>query len=706
MAVNTEYISRNLYSTPISSHAAMERALDMVDISYLIRQHLQGLHLKSAVLVCRNWWRHFAPYLWERVFIDTDLTHDEREVLVRNGLAARSLTLSIYDPLDTTNVVLYVAERCRNVARLHLKLFSPDLIIFDDEAYKARQRNIREMDDYENKKRHSHNSNSNYHSDYFYYFGIRSECKTELLDALFSKLPWVSELTLSIAHEDLRPEILWCVPTLKRLRKLTVLGGLPCNGYISHKNRQCDWNVLSRICQECGLLDSLVVSWEKHIPLENPSDRQLIWMSEMFASLETESPVISSLSSKTQRRSNFSVPQSERLQRLTTLCVSHCKLQALQMGLFYQSCSNLHTVEFKAVDAKPKDMEENLKSLVKSCPRLGIFRLVDTPQKNISNVVDYSTSLLTHPMTSLYSLTLSVPSKQSRTVFGNEPNVDPYLRQEYQTWTSTSNIPSLNIRDILQASVVLDVITTVRGLEQLTLDGYVDYRDSYWRPDLYDTPLDIKKLYNVEHDSLLRLPAFASQETLTYLDISTLDIEGAPELFKLVFWRIQELKRLRFLKISRKQVKAAGLGAKWQGRSRNLENAPVTAHSSEVELANNEGEDSNTDDNNNDGNNGSHHSSSDGNNYGSSNATTAQASSDSKEVFKWFPTVEHLYLVEMDKSIRYKWGEFLKPHEVSELVRMMPKLKAMTFNLDDAKSGLDNIIKTFPWVSFNFMMRK
>lgn len=58
--------------------------------------------------------------------------------------------------------------------------------------------------------------------------GIRSECKTNLLNSLLSELPHISELTLSIAHQDLRPELLWCVPNLTILRKLTIGGRVYC----------------------------------------------------------------------------------------------------------------------------------------------------------------------------------------------------------------------------------------------------------------------------------------------------------------------------------------------------------------------------------------------------------------------------------------------------------------------------------------------
>ncbi|KAF9577589.1 hypothetical protein BGW38_007110, partial [Lunasporangiospora selenospora] len=88
----------------------------------------------NCVLVCKAWWRLLAPYLWENIHIDynprystLDHCHDENKVVFRNGLAARSLTLSIYHPTDIDGTIAFVAKSCKNVSRLHLKLFSPQL---------------------------------------------------------------------------------------------------------------------------------------------------------------------------------------------------------------------------------------------------------------------------------------------------------------------------------------------------------------------------------------------------------------------------------------------------------------------------------------------------------------------------------------------------------------------------------------------------
>ncbi|KAK3822257.1 MAG: hypothetical protein JOS17DRAFT_325512 [Linnemannia elongata] len=673
-----------------SSYSAMSRALDMPEISNLIRQDLRGFHLKSAVLVCKHWWCLFAPYLWERVFIDAELDEKDREVLVRNGLAARSLTLSIYDPEDREGIVEYVVDRCRNVEALHLKLFSPEVVVVDEEAMERRLREAWENDGAGGKD-----------ADQERQFGIRSECKTDLLDSLLSKLPYVSELSLSIAHEDLKPEVLWCVPVLTRLRKLTITGGLSGNGYIVHKNRLCDWDLILRTSRECKYLNSLSVSWESHKTQDVNLNRHISKVSEMFESLEFQE---SSATSTT----DLPVPKSEQFPSLRTLAVSSCEMHLSQMDFFYRSCPNLRAVEFKSVQASTHILERNLKCLALSCPNLLSFKFLDACKD--SNRIDYSTTLLASPRSSLHSLTLSVITDATATVFGNNPAADnDYTHSYYKDdakWTPPPLVTSLNIRDIRHPSVLLDTIaSTPAGLTHLTIDGFIEeyYRPRY--PYYYSQPTQessqslVERLYKLEKDPLLRSPTFKCSDTLQYLDVSTLEVSEFRKLYKILFWRVQELKGLRFLKMGREHVLAANLELTWSddtlvGEEGDDDDIQTEETAETVMTTTEEGEDEN-----------SNHSN-DTIEVEQEEGQEVSDGQDREKVFIWFPTVEHLYLVDTE-SIRYhSRNPFLTQHQASALVRMMPRLKVMSFNREDARVGLEGIIEACPKVSFNFMMRQ
>lgn len=669
-----------LSATLASPYSAMGRALDMPEIAYLIRQDLQGIHLKSAVLVCKLWWRLFAPYLWERVFIDADLTQQDREVLVRNGLAARSLTLSIYDPEDVKGVVAYVAERCRNVEALHLKLFSPRLVVVDTDAMKTRLKEAYEDDGVGDKQ----SNDSDRDPDRKRQFGIRSECRTDLLDSLLSKLPYVSELTLSIAHEDLRPEVLWCVPTMTRLRKLTIGGGVLLTGYILHKNRLCDWDVILRTSRECKYLNSLSVSWESNNLQDANLDGHLGKISEMFESLEAQD---SSMSAADQKKQPV-VPKNEQFLSLRALSVSSCEINASQMDLFYRSCPNLRGVEFKSIRASSDIMERNLRCLALSCPNLLSFKLLDAHGTN--DRIDYSTSLLTSPRTSLHSLTLSVTANIIATVFGNDPSERDYTRNNKvdTKWTPPPSVTTLNIRDIKHSTVLIDIITSApTGLTHLTIDGYIPdsshiyrYYTNVFSDDSYAIT---ERLFKLEKDPLLRLPGFPCVETLSYLDVSSLDVAECKGLFSILFRRVQELKGLKFLKMARQHVLTAELEMTWSndtldGGEDHLEGTPATTTTPAEQ----------------------------GEELDNSNAFEEQAYEDNEKVFVWFPTVEHLYLVDTNFCRYSARRPFLTTHQASALVRMMPRLKAMSFNRVDAKDGLEDIIEASPRISFNFITQQ
>ncbi|KAG0282580.1 hypothetical protein BGZ96_000324 [Linnemannia gamsii] len=655
-----------LPATLASPYSAMGHALNIPEISYLIRQELQGIHLKSAVLVCKIWWRLFAPYLWERVFIDADLTTKDREVLVRNGLAARSLTLSIYDPEDVKGVVAYVAERCRNVEALHLKLFSPGLVVVDTDAMKRRLREAYEDDG----AGENQSVDSDKDPDREQQFGIRSECRTDLLDSLLSKLPYVSELTLSIAHEDLRPEVLWCVPTLTRLRKLTIGGGVLLTEYILHKNRHCNWDVILRTSRECKYLNSLSVSWESNNLQDANLDTHVSKVSEMFKSLEVQDSLAS------DQKQQPAVPKTEQFLSLRALSVFSCEMQASKMDLFYRSCPNLRGVEFKSIQASSGIMENNLRSLALSCPNLLSFKLLNASKT--TSPIDYSTSLLTSLRTTIHSLTLSETAHITTTVFGNNYSERDYTsNNKIETkWIPPLSVTTLNVRDIRNTAVLIDIITSApTGLTHLTIDGYITnmpylYQYSIYT-DLYPNESDTitEHLFKLENNPLLRLPTFSCVETLSYLDVSSLEVAD-----------IQELKALKFLKMARQHVVEAKLEMTWSndtldGGEDHLEDTAATATTTaeqEQELDN-------------------------------SNAFEEQ---NYEKVFVWFPTVEHLYLVDTDYCRYSARRPFLTTHQASALVRMMPRLKAMSFNRVDAKAGLEDIIEASPSVSFNFVMRQ
>lgn len=126
---------------PFIMAPTLSQALNVSEITHLIRQELRGVDLKRCVLVHSSWWKCFAPYLWERIFIESYPGESDQGVIFRNGLAVRSLTLSISDEEGlhamkgkgangyNQGLIAYVADRCRNVTTLDLKLFSSLLAI-------------------------------------------------------------------------------------------------------------------------------------------------------------------------------------------------------------------------------------------------------------------------------------------------------------------------------------------------------------------------------------------------------------------------------------------------------------------------------------------------------------------------------------------------------------------------------------------------
>ncbi|KAK3834483.1 MAG: hypothetical protein J3R72DRAFT_494550 [Linnemannia gamsii] len=258
-----------------------------------------------------------------------------------------------------------------------------------------------------------------------------------------------------------------------------VLGGLAEQGLRSAQNPEVRLgNLLLSVSRVCKFLDSLSVSWEAHELNDNSMDQHIFKVSEMFESLE---PFLA----REQKHQQLVVLMSEQCRSLRSLSASLCELHAFQMDFFYRSCPNLRAVEFKAAQATPLVMEKNFASLA--------------PQ---------------HPT-------------QGRTRITRSELLEQHCR------LSTSSMSEMS-------SVILDDITTVPGLSQLTIDGYIP--DSPWTysqfPELMASHPLLEGVHKAEKDHLFRLPRFASQETVSYLDILTLDMEDCRKLFKIVFRRI------------------------------------------------------------------------------------------------------------------------------------------------------------------------
>jgi hypothetical protein len=402
------------------------------------------------------------------------------------------------------------------------------------------------------------------------------------------------------------------------------------------------------------------------------------------------------------------VPLEEQFRSLRSLSVSLCELHAFQMDHFYRSCPNLYAVEFKAVQASPIVIEKNLASLARSCPNLLSFKHLNTHNKG--GQVNYSKTLLAMPTSNIYSITLSVAGYNSISVFGNNPD------ERGNAWSLPGSVTNLNIRDVRHASVILDAITTVPRLSQLTIDGYI--AQSIWAhsysqiPKLISSELLIARAHENEKNPLFCLPAFASQETLSYLDISSLDVSESCKLFEIIFRRIQKLKQLKFLKMARDHVIAANLhltpldnilnGGDDQPGTHPEASTATTNIATTDQLAIGEPDE-----------NGviaaqleNPHANDQISNNSNNQHSAPITKTDDERVFTGFPTVEHLYLVDTYYTRFHEWTPFLTAHQASVLVRVMPKLRMMSFNREDAKIGLEGVIEAYPNVFFNFVLRQ
>ncbi|KAF9432357.1 hypothetical protein BGZ76_010914 [Entomortierella beljakovae] len=493
----TENSSTPSIPTISYTQSIVHQALSVTEIAFLIRGELQGINLKSMVLVNRFWWKTFGPYLWENIYIDADPEQGDQHIIFRNGLAARSLTLSIYDPLDRKGVTSYVAEKCKNITQLHLKLFTPDLITLRDQTQQQPPTPIES-------------------------FAQKEDCETNLLDSLLSKLPFISELSIYLANEDIQPEILWCATKLPQLRKLKISGGLNGGNYIMHKNWRCNWPLILRIVRECPNLHSLDVSWKN---------------SKQTSSLQTatqetieENPVKAIAIS----------PSIEHIPSLKYFNVSNCQLGANTLESIFRSCPNLREVGYKSIEITPSDLEKNIEVLMSSCHQLKLFEFLDQPSYNTCLPVLFDGPLLSIPKLSLDARTYGVPPKWG-----------------LEGWTfPMSFVTSLELKGVNNYTFVLTLLTNINSLYHLTLEG--DLLGRSWAS--MTSYLDY--WYINDQSSGGRLPNFSSQDTLQSVDVSRLNL-GSFKFHELFFGRVQALTGLKRLEINNRQLQDARIEETW-----------------------------------------------------------------------------------------------------------------------------------------------
>ncbi|KAF9903933.1 hypothetical protein BX616_001480, partial [Lobosporangium transversale] len=504
--------SSSASSSSFLTHTFMYQALNVSEITYIIRRELRGHDLKTMVLVNRLWWKAFGPYLWENIYIDANPEQDDRQIIFRNGLAAKRLTLSIYDPQDTRGTVSYVAERCQNVSELHLKLFSPSLVDVDAIVMLKGDGNPSLGKP----------------------FGLQHETRTTLLDSLLTKLPFITDLTISLADEKLKPEVLWCVTKISRLQRLTVNGGLPTKNYILRRNWSCSWDLLMQVARECPTLDSLSVAWESRRLIDTIPDIQdvvLENMREMYFAIEG----IQEMTDNTPTVTSIPLP----VPSLKRLDISCCETYDGLLDQILQSCSNLREVTFQSVKTIAGTLDNCIQTLTIFCSRLRAFSFEPATDDDS----DYSKVLLDGPLLNIPCLKLSL----GRVSLDSIQSVG--LR-----WDGAHSITVLDI-SINNYMFLFKLMTTMTGLEHLTLRGSL-YGVSC------ESHEDLLKYFENEKVPYLALPEFASQSTLKSLNLTQLEF-GSLKCHQLFFDRVQRLPQLRQLELSHRQVQDARLEETW-----------------------------------------------------------------------------------------------------------------------------------------------
>ncbi|KAG0231608.1 hypothetical protein BGW42_008759 [Actinomortierella wolfii] len=213
--------------------SSISRALEIQAITRTIRHYLTGLDLKKLVLVNRQWWRVFAPFLWEKLFINE--TEEDQHIILRNGQVVQEMTIVVQERETKARIewlFASLAKSCPNIYTLHLKLYSP--LQFDSITGNPL--------DMETQPHQPH------------------EVMPFLYD-LLSLFPNVTTLNLQLAHSDLPATVVLAATRLPYLRELGVFGGLKQRAYTLHKNRHCDWDVLFWTVRKCLGLRTLRLSW-------------------------------------------------------------------------------------------------------------------------------------------------------------------------------------------------------------------------------------------------------------------------------------------------------------------------------------------------------------------------------------------------------------------------------------------------------------
>lgn len=102
--------------------------------------------------------------------------------------------------------------------------------------------------------------------------------------------------------------------------------------------------------------------------------------------------------------------------------------------------------------------------------------------------------------------------------------------------SSLNHIPQYPTSNIPQSSSIPSAPT---GLTHLTIDGHIpdsSYLHYYNSQHYPNNPYAItERLFNLKKDPLLRQPTFACMKSLSYLDVSTLNVADCRNLFKILF---------------------------------------------------------------------------------------------------------------------------------------------------------------------------
>ncbi|GJJ75139.1 hypothetical protein EMPS_07497 [Entomortierella parvispora] len=620
----------------ILSHTAMSQAMNVPEITYLIRQELHGVDLKRCVLVHSSWWKCFAPYLWERVFIDSYPGTSDQGVIFRNGLAARSLTLSIYDEdvlqaMATTDtnqdlghgLIAYVAERCRNVTTLDLKLYSSHLAMKMESAGRDPASTQRQ------EKGEDH--------------------QTPVLDALFQKLTHVTDLSLSIVHEDLDQSVVNSVRHLPQLRNLTLLGGLRGNAsYMIKKNRRCHWPSLAGILQKsCPLIETLSVAWES--PLATLAEKEL----------------------QDQQQERGSEPL---LTSLRAVDLSYCRFQdEHQLDNLFWASPNLRRFTLDMVSDPNAVLNHQLITMIKACPRLVSFQclrpvLSDTPKE--FNFYFLKSS----DIQALSDLVLSGSSMNGflwELIIQKKEGVDsdsyycalPAIRTMEPSFL-TNSVTSLTLKDISDMSPIWATLQVFPRLERLTLDGQGKWQ-SRWLYHNFESGTKLTDSLGLPEQKVRLLQSEVSMapacaETLRFLDMSKLEFHNdeASGIFSKIV--VQRMKRLKHLHLSTDHIRAAFLQKTWsyepltdKGKSRKLQTETETLGDILLE-----------------------------------------------KVFVHFGAVEFLYIHHVDFGVQNTSGR-LSRHEISALTRAMPNLRVLAY--DSCVHIEDFPLEEFAWMTMMSM---